>query len=685
MPKVVESKLIIRGEDQATPDIEKIYKGVDKVHEKIAELQKAQFLDASKFERVSKVINFTVKDFEKLVRHAKSFTPPRTPPTTRSNLPALYTGVMDQPRFGETRRLGPQQIPVSMAIPVRVVNWPGGGIGGGISAEDLGGPAALAGGGGGRGRVPPRGGKGLFEKWFENHPKFGRLFRMFTGGFARTGHMASDLAHGAVGGVGGIGNIMSSTGGGMMAAAGGFGAIVGLPLLLAGTILGLGNLVTGPARDYYTSIGKMGLGAKVGPGRATAMRHLGKSFGMSASETAQLQLQMWQMGAESGTGQLLERGWGPFRPNELMPLQQAMISAGGAYGGKSESDFKMMWKDIAGLFADKSKLPRFGVMLEKLTGFTQLQTQHLADLNQTDKQTMNKLIQWSEAAPTAALRNPQRFMEFMSTVQGYTSTIGPPSKEVMLYNMLARNPAFREAIAGEKGMNIPAGGNLSWVDWMRMRHSPTASMHLLQGLAGMGDFGKAVAISSMNINPNVASEALDFINKEGFSKFQAETQPGGKFDLLKSGLNQKDVGQSILDLATKIDEAKIEMGEKLAPSIMKLDASLLLTAKQLVDNPLMEKTVGAMQSGIDSLNKLLGGEMKLGDLIQQSIISAWQIIEGLKRGGGVGAVEEAINIPVWQWGMIPFSSSMQAKALSGIISKYSQKDRVSNTLAKSHK
>src|SRR4030043_389139 len=217
---------------------------------------------------------------------------------------------------------------------------------------------------------------------FGNKPFFGWRG---TGGAAtalgaagRAPSMAAGVVGGATsgGGISSLASMMGQAGGGMMGAFGGFGAVLGLPMLLAGAGLGLSHMVSKPAETYWRSSGL--LAQRLGRGYVDSMRDFGHKQGIDAAESIHWMGQLERSGAQAAFKPMSGlRGMG-VGPEAAFPLFEAMTRAGGVRGRKEPE-----YQKLANMFKEMSKdmhsVPEY---LEQLVGMTNIMGERLGDLGE---------------------------------------------------------------------------------------------------------------------------------------------------------------------------------------------------------------------------------------------------------------------------------------------------------------
>lgn len=525
MAKVVESKIIIKGEDQASPKLEKVEASLLKVTDSLVQISKIPFLDPTKFERVGAALRVTMRDLERFMK--------MRPQGGRH--PLMLTGGagggMPATRLGG----GVEYIPPPRmmgagfdAVPVRVVNWPAG----------FGGQAGLR--GGGRLPVPrePRPPQPDEPSWLN------KLRQLFAGIF--TGQNLQTAVQGvAGGGLGGLTTgIMATKGAGGLLGKIGLGKLAAFagPLAAFGGLAAIGYKAAGPAHDwlrtaghYYYTIGA----ERLARGREAAARggympeeylgHMGRlaQFGGLAAETTIFGKAKY-MGLEAGT---------------VMPYLEAITRAGGA-GARSKADYEKVYKELAAAIADKSKLPSIHQLMEQLVGLTGVAGQKLADIDEGTRQSIVALSKWGEEGPTAMLRGG-RGAATWGKVAGWVAGAKEPAQQVLLYQMLSRDPEFRKRLSETRPDvfgRTPGTGPMPWYEFQLAREMPEAWMPALKGLnARIPNKWQAM---------RVLTAGTGMSNWEAMTLLETVQKHGYRYEAVDKEIKERTKGKSLEELMT---------------------------------------------------------------------------------------------------------------------------------------
>ena len=607
MTKVVESKIVIRGEDQATPKLEKVEASLLKVTDSLIQISKIPFLDPTKFERVGQALRVTFRDLERFMK----MRPPagRHPlmlpgPAGRGGVPVTRLGggveyipptmgVGSAGRGGvPVTRLGGgvEYIPPTMgvgfdAVPVRVVNWPAG----------FGGQAGLRGGIGGGLPVPkqPQPPQLPEPSWFG---KFKQLFSaIFTARNIQTAIQAP-----AGGGLQTIatGAMAANVGGGILK--GIFGGMIGRlalgvggPLAAFGGLAALGMKLAGPAHEYLQQAGRYYY--TIGAERLRRGRAYGAGFGYMPMETVGYMAQLARVGAVAAWEPMAGARYAGLEAATAMPYIEAITRAGGA-GARTKADYEKIYKELAAAIADKTKLPSIYQLMEQLVGLTGISEQRLADIDEGTRQSLVALSKWGEEGPTAMLRGG-RGAATWGKVAGWIAGAKEPAQQVLLYQILSRDPDFRRMLSAKRPDvfgRIPGVGAMPWYQFQLARELPEAWMPSLKGLMkAVPNRWQAMRVLTAGTGMSnwEAMTLMDTVQKHGFKLKESEDaikkKTGKTFQELFQGTEKSQLDWRD-KMARKADK-QIEIGEKMGANAAHIDevvTRLFYAISPLVEGPL---------------------------------------------------------------------------------------------------
>lgn len=429
---------------------------------------------------------------------------------------------------------------------------------------------------------------------------------------------AGTFARGAIGGIGmeTVAQLMQTAGAGAASAFGGFGAVVGLPLLAGGLLLGLGKLITAPAKGWY--LGTYGVGRRLGrPWMDSMMRGLAQQ-GISPMEFAQYMSQLENYGAQYAAPFLGRmKGFG-LTPELAIPVLGAMTTAGLA-GRRAPAEYDVLAKMLIQASRDVHSMPRF---LEKLVQLTTQSSELLGTIAETRPERLIAIGRWFEGSRYAAVR--EQWPRLFGGVMGWVAQPGQPAKEMLLWGMLGphQRALMNSLGAGPEAELIRKTRN-PYVLMRMLRETPQASVMFLQQLAQMpGEMG-AMALAmlpGMNIPMKAAMQLIEHIR----------TTPTPDMNWLQAELKKyevKDPAAEVAKLVSTIESYKIDVGLNTITDILKTEETLISEISKVFKGDLFTGAVKLLSSGMTALVDLASGKeteffRKLEDIIARGVRAA---------------------------------------------------------------
>lgn len=393
--KIIESKLIIKGEDQATPKLSGLLRFVDRLAQKM----------------------------EKLGRMGEPGQ-------------AYRTGV------GAGR--GSQRSEHAPPVGERYVSAPGGGyanvlrqmgvpgVGGGSppSPNRPLPPGVTRVGPGGW--APPRGDRGGGEGgWGWGKGVAGRASMIGAGVGAATALM------GASGGqlTPVVGGMLMAAGAAISPALWGAGTLIGGPMMAAGGLMTMASHLVQPAFGHYGALGDQY--RRMGDPRAMAARALGAKYGFSPEESIKIAGDLTKVGGYHGFGVMARMRGGGFGAEEMGGFMTAATRAGAA-GGREKAEYERLGKILGASFAKEGKLPSIAQAIDVVAGLMGLSEQHLADLSEDQTKQMTAWANAWETGPTAMMKG-QRGLQKTGGLWGAIAGPQEPAMDMFLYQILSKS------------------------------------------------------------------------------------------------------------------------------------------------------------------------------------------------------------------------------------------------------
>ena len=521
MPKVVESKLVVKGDDQASAKLDKITASIERIG--IAANQASQRLNAM-----------------------------------MQGLGGGGVGVAETPGgYGRGRRGGTSAS--------RSPNAPG------IDT------------------VRARGGTGYGGK-----PWFGwrgtGLTAMGLGIAARTPSMAAHGIAGAAsgGGLEAISGMMGQLGGGITGAFGGFGAIVGLPLLMGAAMFGIGRSLAEPGIQYGKA--SYGSAARLSRSFVEAQRRIGVKHGISPMEMAQYLPQLEKMGAERGFGAMAGLREYGITPETSIPLLGAITKAGGA-GRRGEQDYESIKRALLGMSKDTQHLLP---LMDALLTATESMSESLGDIGQGGTLMTMNLLKWMQGSPSMALQGVKAG-QLVGNMAQAIATPGAPGKEMFLWGTLARIPGVKAAFrnAAPYLSNLMPEGPMTQFQMRMLRETPEIALPAVLNKV-MGQKG---------VTPYMLMEMFGMRAKTAGALMEQWRTTGGfnPEDLKAASAEMKPPEASLQDIAkhtAHLEDIKTGLlGPEGILKVLEAEKTILEAASNIVKGK-------AFQAGIDALPKL---------------------------------------------------------------------------------
>lgn len=472
---------------------------------------------------------------------------------------------------------------------------------------------------------------------------------------ARAPLMAQQVAAGGMGGGGlpAIGGMMQQIGGGVTGAFGGFGAVVGLPLLISGAMMGLAHMATGPYRKWMG--GTAGLGARLGRPMVEGARRSAMLAGIGPDQVAPILGQLEAVGAQGAFGTMMRMRPGGLEPGMLAPVFAAMTRAGGA-GMRTPAEYERLGKMIQQATKDLHSVPMF---LEKLVDMTAAVEQNTADMGAQGSRELIAIAKWMEAAPTAALRGGRGARVF-GAFANWVATPGEPGKEMLIWSTLANNPAFRAQVAartaGTPGGVVPATGPLSYFQFLRARGTVEAWKPMLGMLAGLPEEMGGIIMTQAGVNAETAAQLLGWqragVSQDVIDKGLADAERAGKLGPKGGAL---DPGMSLQMIESRLSNILVENEKmpKLAESVLATEKQLLEVVSTGIGKVPLSEIVDKLKEFLANLDKWLGGEQNLIQMIGNGVRLGIELAIEKENLIGRGLNVAIPGLPSWFTGVQP--------------------------------
>ena len=406
--KIIESKIVIKSEDQFSRDFTKFFSLLDRGAQKVERFARATlgFGAGAGEGGYGGAVGQPYKNISRGAQRSEF-----APPPGGAQMTAGYQRVLRELGVPGAGGPPPPQRPLPPGI-VRVSpgGWQPPGTGGG----DGGG-----GGGGGRG-----GG------WGWGHGLGGRMGMLGAGIGVATGLM------GAAGGAltPAVGGMMMAAGGAITPTLWGAGAALGLPMMAAGGLMQMTYGLAQPALAHYGAMGDMY--RRMGEGRAFGARTTGAKYGFSPDEAIKYAGDLTKVGGYHGFDVMARMRGGGFGAEEMAGFMTSATRAGAA-GDRGKAEYERLGKILGAAFAKEGKLPSIAQAIDVMAGLMDTSNQYLGDIS--DDQT-KELAAWTRAwgeGPTAMMKGPRG----LKTTAGLWGAIaGPqePAADMLLYQILSK-------------------------------------------------------------------------------------------------------------------------------------------------------------------------------------------------------------------------------------------------------
>ncbi len=396
--KIIESKLIIKGEDQATPKLSGLLRFIDRL--------------ALKMERLGKI---------GLTEPGQGYRTGVGRGSQRSeHAPPVGERYVSAPGGGYANILRQMGIPGAGGGSPPSPNRP---LPPGVARVSPGDWRPPPGGGGGRGE----GGGG----WGWGKGIAGRASMIGAGVGAATALM------GASGGqlTPVVGGMLMAAGAAISPALWGAGTLVGGPMMAAGGLMTMASHLVQPAFGHYGALGDQY--RRMGDPRAVAARTLGAKYGFSPEESIKIAGDLTKVGGYHGFGVMARMRGGGFGAEEMGGFFTAATRAGAA-GGREKAEYERLGKILGAAFAKEGKLPSIAQAIDVVAGLMGLSEQHLADLSDDQTKQMTAWAQAWETGPTAMMKG-QRGLQKTGGLWGAIAGPQEPAMDMFLYQILSKS------------------------------------------------------------------------------------------------------------------------------------------------------------------------------------------------------------------------------------------------------
>lgn len=645
MAKTIETRYIIRGEDQVTPVSQRIERGWDKVNAALQESGKAQVLDTGYWNRISGVVRETTREYEKLANAAKSVAK-----ETANIGPGLGRGMRPLPP-GVVFKGGAGTVPVfpgweggattiekpgMRPLPPGVV-WRGAGggpipspppgpLGAAPTGPWAGAPPEMAtkwrqvwgqltgqipigpdpGGPGGRGKptVP--------SHWSLNIPPTPPTppSNLNLAGLLRLGPRAIQAVSGGVPGVmGGI-----SQAGGLLAGLGTGGLIAGgaLSAIAAGAVAA--HRLAQPALSIQNL--QQPLRIRMGGARVAGAREFGARYGYTPEETLQTLGAMERTGSQAGFEAMARlRLQAGIEPETAAQLSGTVTAAGGVRPGDA-AGYERFAKLIAVAIADKTKLPSVPQYLEQMNSLMQLSTNYLSDITENDTATIAAIAKWQETSGTSLLRG-QRGAQTIAGVANWVAKTEDPAAQAMIYQALQNSPEFQAEMNSRLTKGVEEGRYYApqseWWKFQMTRGMPGAWLPALSGVTkaygNQSDLGAYMLSQQLNMSPEHAATLYklgrEYEGDVGKISAGFKTETGKDLEQILKPQDEMEMRRRQAEIA----EQQLKLAEVLAGDVMNLNASM--TALLVQATPFLQLATVTSQIIIDTLNLAVGAPLKI--------------------------------------------------------------------------
>jgi len=592
--KIIESKIVIKSEDQYSRDFTKFFSLLDRGAQKVERFTRATLgLGAGAGAGGGAGVGQPYKNISRGAQRSEF-----APPPGGAQMTAGYQRVLRE--LGVPGAGGPP--PPQRPLPPGIVR-----LGPGEKWQP---PPAGGGRGGGGGT-----GGGAPTNW----QRFNRGTGAFIAGAgtlaAGAGGAMTPLIGGMLAGLGGQIGAMQTPGGGIpivgeFLKAG--QAATAAMMMAGGAALNVQWAAAQPAMAHYAT--HAGSYRVLGEQRAQAALDIARATGaFTPDEAMTYARQLNKFGGGAGFGTMSRMRFGGFEPDMMMPFFEQATKAGAA-GGLKKNDYDYLAKVIAVSFS-KQGLPSVEQALETMSGLMGNASNYLADIDKDQTAELAAMTHWMEGSGTAVLRGA-RGVQTMATLTNWTAKPGDAAKEMFIWQSLAK---------GRPGM--------SYSEMRKFRETPEATMAMVKEFAGMPrEWGEMALAETTGMSYKHAEAVLHAADKYGADsdkvKDLIKNANPGDIDF-KAGKTQADAYTSMMATmkATQLDTSKIFM-----EGAMKIEQGFLDMAKKV-----MELT------NAGELTK------KMGDLIitmANAVPSQEKFVSGVdKFCGGVNDFIDNLGIP----------------------------------------
>lgn len=447
-------------------------------------------------------------------------------------------------------------------------------------------------GGGGGGGIVERGGTGYGGKsymgWRGTGPLaagLGGAGQMIGAGQALLGGVAGNLTATA-------GGMLMTAGGAITGTLGGGGIALGGPMMVGGGLMGLSAMLAQPALQHYgTHAGtyrRLGedrtqqlkkmfevLPGAVDPitGEVTNVKAVGPYAGiLSPEEQMQYAGQLQGKGAFNALGTMAGMRRGGFEPETMMPFFETATKAGAA-GTRGVANYEFLGKVLTKAFKD-SGMASMGQAIEAMTGVMEVSSQYLADISDTDTKSLAAFIKVGDLSGTAALKG-QRGVQAFGGIAGGIAKTKDPAMQMLLWNIFSK---------GNPGM--------TWYQFEKYRENPAQAVPaFLQGMGALPRNEAAVIMrgEGMVSSLDIAEQVIDAFRSGGY---EAAKKTLSEAELKKVniafGVGGGEVGKAtgIAESKNLVEQMRLEVSarEGIVKSYQEMEQSLMLLASSLLQS-----------------------------------------------------------------------------------------------------
>jgi hypothetical protein len=384
----------------------------------------------------------------------------------------------------------------------------------------------------------------------------GRLYPGWHSGMRFAGGMV-----GAAGGImGGITHQVTPAVGGLLTTAGGalssvsiagvpVGAIAGLGMMAAGTIMTAGSVAAQPAIQHFSQFADTY--RMLGEDKAKRVKGIAKG-GFTPDEYMRYGGMLEKAGAFEAFGTMRQVRYGKVAAEDMAQFMTTATGTGAA-GGRQKGDYDYLAKMIySGLDRGKNMVS-MSESMQTLTDLMDMSAGYLGDIDKGQEKSLTGLAARLEASGTAMLKGP-RGIQTMGGIMGRMSAEGTDAEEMLKWQAYQKNN--------------PTGNYMDYLNWKA--DVTRAPGQYLKGLDVSKDEDVYEAMRLLGLKtPELTKKVIRGYQQGGQAQDDAEKaiakdrdpdkSKGGKTDWDRFTSLTEDAKRQQFEFSTKVMQPYLEM------------------------------------------------------------------------------------------------------------------------------